>query len=458
MIRLMQLFFGFFPLMFITTMKSEDVTLTQQCPDQASPGEEFIVEVNVEKGDIEGFAKFQFSLPDGVTAEQVDTKGATFTFDDQTVKIIWIALPSESTFTFTYKVKVSENAPKLLVLGGKFSYLEDNNRMIAELKDKTIQIGTEEQLAAANAEPEPIPAEATVTRSFSPQEDGSFLVTVSIAKQGIEGFSKVEELMPKDASVEEVDAQNGVFSYLRGKAKIVWMNTPEGDNLEVQYKIIPNEGFTSDQVSGEYAFLADNATQKVTISTSGEPIAAAEMKSETSKGTETEPVEEPKEVVAEEPTEEATQPIGEEKSVTAPETKEEMAMEDPIPEQESESVTEEAPIEETVSASNEAKSKTIPSPQEGVQYRVQILAGKKVVDGAYFKQYHEYEEGFIVENHQGWVKYTTGEFDVYKGARDKRENLTSSYNLPGPFVTAYNNGQRITVQEALMITNQKWFK
>ena len=53
------------------------------------------------------------------------------------------------------------------------------------------------------------------------------------------------------------------------------------------------------------------------------------------------------------------------------------------------------------------------------------------------------------------MKYTTGSYGVYKDARDKRNSL-DSYNFPGPFVTAYKHGERITVQEALTLTNQEW--
>ena len=56
------------------------------------------------------------------------------------------------------------------------------------------------------------------------------------------------------------------------------------------------------------------------------------------------------------------------------------------------------------------------------------------------------------------MKYTTGDFLAYKQARDGREEIKSNYTFPGPFVVAYNNGERITVQEALMISNQKWVK
>ena len=63
--------------------------------------------------------------------------------------------------------------------------------------------------------------------------------------------------------------------------------------------------------------------------------------------------------------------------------------------------------------------------------------------------------------HQGWYKYTLGSFNSYSGARDKRENVNQSIaelSALGPFVAAYNNGSRITVQEALMISGQTWIK
>jgi hypothetical protein len=55
------------------------------------------------------------------------------------------------------------------------------------------------------------------------------------------------------------------------------------------------------------------------------------------------------------------------------------------------------------------------------------------------------------------VKFTIGSFTKYQGARNKRENIIS-HNFPGPFVTAYNNNERITVQEALMISKQNWLQ
>jgi hypothetical protein len=57
----------------------------------------------------------------------------------------------------------------------------------------------------------------------------------------------------------------------------------------------------------------------------------------------------------------------------------------------------------------------------------------------------------------GFSKFMIGNYSEYKSARDKRES-TLSKGVNGAFVVAYNSGKRITVQEALMLSNQKWFK
>jgi cell division protein FtsN len=92
-----------------------------------------------------------------------------------------------------------------------------------------------------------------------------------------------------------------------------------------------------------------------------------------------------------------------------------------------------------------------------VSFHVQIGAYKNQPTMEYFKQKYAITEEIITDIHNGLNKYMVGKFNEYKSARDHRES-TRAKGLNGAFVTAYNFGKRITVQEALMMLNQKWFK
>ena len=91
-----------------------------------------------------------------------------------------------------------------------------------------------------------------------------------------------------------------------------------------------------------------------------------------------------------------------------------------------------------------------------MNYRVQICALRKKTETNYFVQNHNVKEKIYLNMHEGWHKYTVGDFKEYMSARDHRGTAKSKYKINGSFVTAYNDGSRITVQEALMITKDKW--
>jgi hypothetical protein len=135
-----QLVFCF--LTFITAgVFAQDLTATQNVPSSAAAGSSFIVEININRGSINGFMKFFQELPVGFTASEIDSKGGSFSFADNGAKVVWIAPPSEPTYTISYKVNVPADASGSKVLNAKFSYINNNERKIFEFEPKTINIG-----------------------------------------------------------------------------------------------------------------------------------------------------------------------------------------------------------------------------------------------------------------------------------------------------------------------------
>jgi hypothetical protein len=420
------------------------------------------VEVDISKGPIYGFAKFQQNIPDGYIAQPVETADASFTFADGKIKFIWMAIPETEHVKISYALTATSDTPAEGLIDGKLSYIEDNERKSYDIPSIPIKAISDEPII------EKIPAVASVNRSIKSLGNNEYEVSLTIEQQGIEGFGKLEEYMPEGAEASVISNNKSVFSQVDERSKFVWMSVPKDDEFTVSYKVQSETDIESalSSMEGNFSFLDGNETKTVAV-LGGAPIeSAAVVASNTEEETpeitekpEITEVEELEEVVA--TAESVVEEVVEPKEV-APMVKEEIAVVEEIPiveeKEEVAQVIEKEEPEKQIVASKEEKM-NIPDPESGVSYKVQLAAGKKLVTDAFLRKAYKYKEQYNVENHEGWVKYTTGDYNVYKGARDKREQLaTAGHNFPGPFVTAYNDGARITVQEALMISNQKWLK
>ena len=103
-------------------LKSQDqVTIRMSVPAQVVAGQEIPVSVEIDKGKLEEFSRFQQELPEGMIAVQDNSGSADFSFENQRVRFIWLKLPAEETLNISYKIRVNERLKGTLTLFGEFS-------------------------------------------------------------------------------------------------------------------------------------------------------------------------------------------------------------------------------------------------------------------------------------------------------------------------------------------------
>ena len=112
-----------FAISIISLFTQSELSVNFNIPEKITAGESFVLDVEIDKGDIANFSKLQLNLPEGFSAELIDGKTGTFTFYDQKIKLIWIALPEAPKFNIQVKINVDPSKAGQFNFAGKISYL-----------------------------------------------------------------------------------------------------------------------------------------------------------------------------------------------------------------------------------------------------------------------------------------------------------------------------------------------
>ncbi len=434
---------------------ADGVVIDHNTPETLNPGEKKIVSICVNKGEVAGFAKLQLEIPAGLTVRPIKKSGASFTFSGQKAKFIWMTLPDTQNFCVEYEIEANTATCGPKVITGQFSYIKENERIDYEVDAKTIQVGScgevvdnvNEDNQSSSTANSTNTSMASCKRTVTEITPGEFLVELECANVQTDGFAKYIENVSSDYTISEDNNGDAIATISDNSIKYVWFESPSDDSFSVSYKL--NGAAAKDpNIQGEFTFVSDNTPKSTSISNN---FIANPNSSTLVEETQTES----NEVInSTDPTEE----IVDNNSSLNKNTQSES---DNIP-------TDASSLEETSSIPTEDLSDNsvadlsasdVPDAEEGITYKVQLAATHKYMNGAKFKTAYKFQGTIQLENHEGWTKYVTGSHGEYKDARDARNSITSAHpKFRGPFVTAYNYGERITVQEALMISKQKWYQ
>ncbi|MBP1670419.1 MAG: hypothetical protein H6Q21_2785 [Bacteroidetes bacterium] len=395
-----------------------NVSVKLDVPSQVQAGSEFDVTITLNKGDLEGFSRFQQTIPAGLTAVAGTSSNADFTFTDRRVRLIWLRTPKPDEIIVTYRVKIDERLKGTFMLDGKFSYIENNERKSVDINPVAITITPSPTVDPSlivdvndfekMTMPYPgatVEGAANITcirQTPIAGGQGDFIVKVLVSKESTRRFAKIEEDVPPGYTAVAVDARDAIFTFKDQKVKFLWMNLPLEPFFTVTYRLIPKNQATLPQpvIKGAFSYLVDDEEKPA------EPVAEAVKPAE-------------KQVVtAKEPAKDTKKP----------------------------------------GATVKTDAALVLVPEQGVYYRIQLAAGHKPVNVEQYFRKVKLDREIRQEEHNGWKKYSVGSFSLYREARDYRVHIWNTTPVKDAFITAYNSGQRITVQEALMITEQRWYQ
>lgn len=444
------LFNTFVVFLFSILFGDSAITVVGNFPKSVNPGYDFVAEITVKEAKLDGFAKLAFQVPKGFLVKEMESRSGAFTFKKNVATVTWKKINSTGDLKLKFLVTAIVKTIGAKKLEAKFSYVLNNKKVAVSMPSAEIFVGeTEEPIITPidtikkivldtikKQNPDTMLTKVVIESKEKPSLDNPIepnssivckrtyvngnkpnevIVEVSIAKGSITGFAKYQDLLPVGCKAKSVATNGSSFSVADGKVKFVWVTLPADEELKISYALEKMPTTSIDVVldKGEFSYLEKNQSKKTSLPsmvisylTATPTIANVDSKLNNVKQTI-----EPKKV----------------KKL------------------------------ETSTAKIETSTPVISKTDGSVSFLVQIGAFKAKIAADKLASLYQLKEPIKSDMHDGFHKFMIGNFDAYKQARLRRDEITQS-GCNGAFVTAYNGSSRITVQEALMISNQKWFK
>ncbi len=433
------------------------VTIKNNIPSNFIVGQEVSVEFRISKGIQSGFAKFQLELPDGISIIKKDEMNSIYSIQNGVAQWIWSEVPEDEELLIKLTLVASELGIGIKTFNSNYSFIEKNEKKVfnmlpleASIQNKIINNKVSViKDTLTKAEPN---TSIDVVRLIS---DGPTAnektITIKIKKGDTKGFAKYSDETDLILNAKAIKTDGSSFSVSDGKIKFVWVDVPTKSELEVSYHIDLNNK-NSNILKGEYSYLEKNQSKKYIVKP--DSLVIGKLKDEINLQA-VQKTEAAKSIVQENDSNQLTSKkiIEYSKSNLTVEKTSTLVTETPN------LVKKEANEVKTMPVKAEIVKETPQIVDADPNFVVQIGAFKnsKVVATVLIKKYRITDK-IVDELHDGFSKFMVGNHNLYKEARKHRDIIKSKHGVKDAFIAAYNVGKRITVQEALMVSKQSWFK
>ena len=124
----------------------------------------------------------------------------------------------------------------------------------------------------------------SVERKVFPNEikkGQSIIVSITVKKEGEEGFAKLMETIPEDFKAEELNSATGNFICEDGKLRIIWLTMPDGESFRAEYKLV-YEGASSGSfdLGGKFYYVKEGKRAEYKLTSSSVRIIEKEKPKE----------------------------------------------------------------------------------------------------------------------------------------------------------------------------------
>jgi hypothetical protein len=433
------------------------VTIKNNIPSNFIVGQEVAVEFRISKGIQTGFAKFQLELPDGISIIKKDEMNSIYSIQNGVAQWIWSEVPEDEELLIKLTLVASELGIGIKTFNSNYSFIEKNEKKVINMLplEASIQNNIINNKVSVikdtltKAEPN---TSIDVVRLISDGPNANEkTITIKIKKGDTKGFAKYSDEIDLNLNAKAIKTDGSSFSVSDGKIKFVWVDVPTKSELEVSYHIDLNNK-NSNILKGEYSYLEKNQSKKYIVKP--DSLVIGKLKDEINLQA-VQKTEAAKSIVQETEANQLTSKkiIEDSKSNLTVEKTSTLVTEAPN------LVKKEANEVKTIPAKAEIVKETPQIVNADPNFVVQIGAFKntKVVATVLIKKYRITDK-IVDELHDGFSKFMVGNHNLYKEARKHRDIIKSKHGVKDAFIAAYNVGKRITVQEALMVSKQSWFK
>ncbi|MBL7900463.1 MAG: hypothetical protein JNK73_00555 [Bacteroidia bacterium] len=394
--------------------------------------QETVLEIKISKAQLSGFATFQMDLPNGFVPREIENAEASFSVKEGQMVWTWNELPEEEELILSVGITPGSVAHGKKLMGASFYYIDNNDKKSVDLQaTEMIVLNEGETGLSESATTTDTPAQTTGTVAESSHSEPAGIIEVlrnvqdgktynekkielTIKKGITKGFARYSDNLEPGFSAKALKTDGSSFSIADGKIKFVWVSVPEKEELKVSYVLVCESNCESLLLKGEYSYLEHNQSKKTLAP-------------------------------------EQTLRFDNTSAPAQAETKTEAPKSNTVVTTNAENTKETKTQEKLEQQAKQQQNTTI--------FAVQIGAFNNAkVNAQSLKRKFKLKENIRSEFQEGYSKFMYGSFGAYKTAREKREQTIRNNGIKSAFVVAYNNGKRITVQEALMTLNQKWFK